>query len=178
MSLSDFATDIAGFVREHQSWAAPIVFLLAFLESLAFLSLLVPATGILLAIGALVGAAGVPFWPLWLAGGIGGVLGYSLSYEFGRHFGERSFNVWPFRNYPGLIIRSKSFFERFGVAAVFLGHFVGPIRAVVPVVAGVYAVKRIPFEIANILAAFIWISSVLAPGFAVTGTGLLGGLGK
>ena len=61
---------------------------------------------------------------------------------------------------------------------MFLGHFVGPIRAVVPVVAGVYAVKRIPFEIANILAAFIWISSVLAPGFAVTGTGLLGGLGK
>ena len=181
MSLAELASMIAEFVRAHQQWAAPIVFILAFLESLAFLSLLVPATGILLAIGALVGAAGVPFWPLWFAGGIGGVIGYSLSYEFGRYYGERAFNVWPFSSMPGLITRSKSFFDRFGVAAVFIGHFIGPIRAVIPVVAGVYGVKRIPFEIANILAAFIWITSVLAPGFLATDSGLLPhlpGLGK
>ena len=44
------------FVREHQAWAAPIVFALAFGESLAFISLLVPAWGALVLIGALIGA--------------------------------------------------------------------------------------------------------------------------
>lgn len=161
---------IVDFVRAHNDWALPIVFLLAFFESLAFLSLLVPATAILLSISALVGAAGVSFWPLWIAGGIGGVLGYSLSYQIGAHFGDRAFRFWPFRNHPELIHKSQSFFERFGIVAVFIGHFIGPVRAVIPVVAGVYKVPRTGFEIANILAAFIWITTVLAPGFMVGGS--------
>lgn len=174
MTLADMNGSIVAFVTTHQSWAAPIVFLLAFFESLAFLSLLVPATAILLGIGALVGAAGIDFWPLWTAGAVGGVLGYSVSYTLGAVYGERAFQVWPFRHYPSLIDRSRTFFDRYGVAAVFIGHFVGPVRAVIPVVAGVYKVPRIPFEIANILAASLWITSVLTPGFAVTSTGLFG----
>jgi len=168
--LDSIVAPIIDFVKSHQNWAAPVVFLLAFFESLAFLSLLVPATAILLGISALVGAAGIPFWPLWLAGGIGGVLGYSISYQLGAHFGEAAFRFWPFRNHPQLVIRSRHFFEKYGVAAVFIGHFIGPVRAVIPVVAGVYGVKRVPFEIANVLAAFIWISTVLAPGFMAGGS--------
>ena len=42
------------FVRDHAAWAAPIVFVLAFMESLAFISLLVPAWGALVAVGALI----------------------------------------------------------------------------------------------------------------------------
>jgi len=178
MSLDLITSTIVDFVRDHQAWAAPVVFLLAFLESLAFLSLLVPATAILLGIGALVGAAGVGFWPLWIAGGLGGAVGYSLSYEFGRYFGEGVFRIWPFRNHPELLIRSKVFFEKYGVFAVFFGHFVGPIRAIIPVVAGIYRVKRLQFEGANILAAFIWITSVLAPGFLATSSGVLSGVFK
>jgi len=37
---------------------------LAFGESLAFISLLIPAWGALVAIGALIGASGISFWPL------------------------------------------------------------------------------------------------------------------
>lgn len=176
MSLDQITTSIVDFVRDHQAWAVPIVFLLSFFESLAFLSLLVPATAILLAIGALIGAAGVGFWPLWIAGGAGGALGYSLSYAFGAYFGEGVFRIWPFRNHPELLIRSKAFFDKYGVLAVFFGHFVGPIRAVIPVVAGIYRINRVQFEAANILAAFIWITSVLAPGFLATSTGLTSGL--
>lgn len=174
MSLEQITTSIVDFVREHQVWAAPIVFLLAFLESLAFLSLLVPATAILLGISALMGAAGGSFWQLWFAGGVGGALGYSLSYMFGAHFGEGVFRIWPFRNHPELLIRSKAFFDKYGMLAVFFGHFVGPIRAVIPVVGGIYRINRLQFEIANILAAFLWITSVLSPGFLVTSSGVTG----
>ena len=41
--MEDFAHSVANFVREHQVWAARIVLVLAFGESLAFISLLVPA---------------------------------------------------------------------------------------------------------------------------------------
>lgn len=163
--MEGLTTAVVEFVRMHQAWAAPIVFTLAFLESLAFLSLLVPATAILLAISALVGASGVSFWPLWFAGGLGGVLGYSLSYQIGAHFGEDAFRIWPFRKYPDLIERARGFFQKWGAWAVFIGHFIGPIRAFIPVVAGVYRINRFQFEFANVVAAFIWVTSVLAPGF-------------
>src|SRR5881409_3540298 len=69
--MEQYAHALADFVRAHQAWAAPIVFLLAFGESLAFISLLIPAWGALVAIGALIGASGISFWPVWFAGGIG-----------------------------------------------------------------------------------------------------------
>ena len=73
--MEDFARALADFVRDHQAWAAPIVLLLAFGESLAFISLLIPAWGALVAIGALIGVSGISFWSVWIAGGIGAALG-------------------------------------------------------------------------------------------------------
>jgi membrane protein DedA with SNARE-associated domain len=52
MSLEAYAQQISDFVREHEAWAPPIVFALAFGESLAFISPLVPAWAALVAIGA------------------------------------------------------------------------------------------------------------------------------
>ena len=66
MSLEAYAQQISDFVREHEAWAPPIVFALAFGESLAFISLLVPAWAALVAIGALVGVSGIEFWPICL----------------------------------------------------------------------------------------------------------------
>src|SRR5688500_17041876 len=48
--MEEFARAVADFVRDHQACAAPVVLLLAFGESLAFISLLVPAWGALVAI--------------------------------------------------------------------------------------------------------------------------------
>ena len=62
---------VVGFVQEHKGWAAPVILLLAFGESLALVSLLFPATVILFGIGALIGAGGLEFWPLWAAAAVG-----------------------------------------------------------------------------------------------------------
>jgi membrane protein DedA with SNARE-associated domain len=51
--------DIIGFVHDHGAWAAPVVFVLAFAESLAFISLLVPAWGALVALGAMIKSGGL-----------------------------------------------------------------------------------------------------------------------
>ncbi|HET9244639.1 MAG TPA: DedA family protein, partial [Xanthobacteraceae bacterium] len=42
-SLEAHAQHVVEFVRVHEAWAAPVVFALAFGESLAFISLLIPA---------------------------------------------------------------------------------------------------------------------------------------
>ena len=47
MSLTEYSDAIVSFVRDHREWAAPIMFLLAFGESIAFISLVLPFYGFL-----------------------------------------------------------------------------------------------------------------------------------
>ena len=78
------------FVQANQAWAAPVAFVLAFGESLAFVSLFLPSTVILVAIGGLLGASGVDVWAVVIAAWIGGCLGYAFSYWIGFYFKDRS----------------------------------------------------------------------------------------
>src|SRR5215203_1421619 len=93
--IQEYSQTVIEFVRQNHWWALPIVFLLAFGESLAFLSLFIPAWALLVAIGALIGASGIFFWPIWLAGAAGAACGDWLSYWFGFHFKERIAHMWP-----------------------------------------------------------------------------------
>ena len=45
MDLDTHVPPVIAFVRDNAAWAPPIVFALAFGESLAFISLLIPAWG-------------------------------------------------------------------------------------------------------------------------------------
>jgi membrane protein DedA with SNARE-associated domain len=163
---------IVAFVREHQNWAAPMAFLVAFGESVCFLSLIWPGTAILVGITGLLAASGTEMdvlWPAILAAGLGGTLGYSISYWFGLYFKDSIDSIWPFTRQPQLIPQGKAFFEKYGAWGVFFGHFFGPVRAVIPVVAGMFAMRQLPFQIANIASAFLWAAGVIAPTFfAVT----------
>ena len=172
--METYTHAIIDFVKSHESWAAPIAFLLAFGESLAFISLLLPATVILVAIGGLLGASGIDFWKVWIAAGVGGALGYALSYWIGLYFKDTIHLMWPFKTRPELLQRGREFFDRWGTLGVFMGHFFGPVRAVIPVIAGTLAMKQLPFQLANITSAFLWAAGVLAP--AVLGGRWLGGV--
>ena len=73
-SLEAFAQQLVEFVRLHEAWAAPVVFALAFGESLAFISLLIPAWAALVGIGVLISSGNLNFWPIWVAGSVGAAL--------------------------------------------------------------------------------------------------------
>ena len=45
MDMASYVRHLIEFVREHEAWAAPVVGALAFGESLAFISLVLPAWG-------------------------------------------------------------------------------------------------------------------------------------
>jgi membrane protein DedA with SNARE-associated domain len=177
MTLVEFTNATLDLVKSNQAWAAPIVFALAFGESLAFLSLLLPATVILVGLGGLLGAVGVNFapfyttgpdginfWPIVIAGWVGSVVGYGISYWLGKHYKDEIGRLWPFSKYPEMLPAGKAFFDKWGAFGVFLGHFFGPVRAVIPVVAGMYELKPILFWSANIASSLLWAFGVMAPG--------------
>ena len=162
--IDGFVEPTIAFIKTHEAWGPYIVLFLAFCESLAFLSLIIPATVILWGVGAAIGVAGLDFWPLWLAAATGAVLGDWLSYWIGYHYHHQIAQMWPLRNNPELLPRGHRLFEKYGVMAVFIGRFFGPLRAVVPLIAGTATMPQIPFQLANVSSALIWSAIMLAPG--------------
>jgi membrane protein DedA with SNARE-associated domain len=166
--MIDFSTSletVIEFTRAYQGFAPALVFALGFLESLAFISLLVPSTVILVAISGLFGASGLPILPLIFAGSLGSMLGYGLSYWIGYRFKEPILARWPFRRFPQAVERSREFFARYGLMSVLLGHFFGPVRAFIPVIAGISQMPYWSFQIANAISSVAWAAVVLSPGF-------------
>ena len=164
MAFADIAQSTIDFVREHEAWAAPIVFGLAFGESLAFISLLIPAWSALIGIGALIGMTGIDFTPIWIGAALGAALGDWLSYWLGTTFKEGVARVWPLSRHPDLLPRGERFVRRWGVVGIFVGRFFGPLRATVPLAAGIFTMPYWWFQFANFTSAFVWAAALLAPG--------------
>src|SRR5450759_1450362 len=138
MDLDTYVPPVIAFVRDNAAWAPPIVFALAFGESLAFISLLIPAWGALVAIGALIGPSGISFWPVWIAGSLGAACGDWLSYWIGLKLEHSVAHMWPLSRHPDLIPKGEAFMKKWGMPGIFIGRFFGPLRAAVPLIAGIF----------------------------------------
>lgn len=169
ITMHNMQDAVLTFVRDHEAWSVPIVFVLAFGESLAFISLLLPATAILFGVGGLIGATGISFWPIWFAAAVGAALGDWVSYWLGYHYQHAISLLWPMSRHPDLLPRGERFFRKWGSLGVFFGRFFGPLRSAVPLVAGICAMPMISFQIANITSAIVWATGILAPGFFAVG---------
>ena len=158
------ASQILELIKAHPEWAAVVIGLVAFGESFVFFSLLFPGTAILIASGALV-EAGIldPLAPA-LAGILGAVLGDAISFWLGQKFGPFLSNVRPFRRHPERLENGFSFFERYGTRSVFIGRFFGPLRAVIPLAAGMLHMPPSRFYVANVLSAIIWAPALIFSG--------------
>ena len=154
--MEAYVDQIIAFARDNAAWAPAIMFALAFGESLAFVSLLIPAWGALVALGALIGSSGISFWPVWLAAALGAALGDWLSYWIGLKLEYRVQHIWPLSRHPDLIPRGERFMKTWGIAGIFIGRFFGPLRASVPLIAGIFEMPFWRFQIANVLSAFVW----------------------
>ena len=163
-SLEAHAQQLVEFVRVHEAWAAPIVFALAFGESLAFISLLIPAWAALVGIGVLIASGNLNFWPIWVAGSIGAALGDWLSFWIGVKLGPPVAHIWPLSRHPQLLPKGETFVKRWGPLAIFIGRFFGPLRASVPLVAGIFRMPFWEFQIANFTSAFVWAGVLLTVG--------------
>ena len=147
-----------------------------FMESLAVISLVVPAVFILVAVVGVLGSASVDVrlvFEVWLAGSVGGSLGYAISYWVGKWFGPDIESMWPFKHFPGTFALGHALFGKYpksAATAVFLGHFLGPVRGVIPLLAGMLGMKQPLFQAVNITSSFVQAALILvAPIYGIQG---------
>ncbi len=146
-------------------WAYLVLALAAASESAAFVGLAVPGETAMLLGGFLAFQGRVSLGWMMAAGAIGAVVGDSVGYEIGRLFGE------PLkRSRLGRKVgeerwaRAEAYLRAKGGRAVFLGRFVGLLRALVPALAGMSRLPYRTFLPWNLAGGVIW-----APGFVLLG---------
>jgi membrane protein DedA with SNARE-associated domain len=137
----------------------------AFAESFAFVSFFVPGFTILVAAGALVQTGTIDPVSAAVAGASGALIGDICSYAIGRRFGNALPHVWPFRKHPGALEHGVTFFKKWGWPSVFIGRFFGPLRAFVPLAAGICRMRPWVFYLTSAISAAIWAPALLYSGY-------------
>ncbi len=148
----------------HPLWSGIAIFLVAMAESLAIVGLIVPGVAIMFGIGALISAGAIEFWYAFTWAVAGAIVGDVSSFLLGFHFRESISNIWPFTRHKKSLELGQSFFTKYGSMSVAFGRFFGPVRAIVPLVAGSMGMSPWRFAVANILSALVWAPAYLAPG--------------
>ncbi len=164
MSVDDYQALTDWFVLYPQ-WLAFGLFITAFLESLAVAGIIVPGVAILFAIAALAGQTGMPLTEALLWAGTGAVFGDGLSFALGRRFQGRLDRLWPLSRYPGVVTKGEQFFRRHGGKSVIAGRFIGPIRPVIPLVAGALLMPWRRFLAFDLSSAVGWAPVYVLPGY-------------
>lgn len=139
--------------------------ILSLLESLAFVGILVPGIAILATLSWFAGQQALSLPLILLSGFSGAVIGDWLSYLLGRYASHWISDLAIIQRHPNWLTEGQTFFTRYGGRSIFLGRFVGPIRAVIPFIAGSCAMPPQRFLTFNLLSAACWAPVSLLPAY-------------
>ena len=164
--MTELLAHLVSWIGAHPHLAGMAVFCVAFAESMAVIGLLVPGAAMILAAGALIAAGALSFWPTMAWAAAGAILADGFSFWLGHHYREdiRSFRLLA--NHPHMLARGEEFFRHHGGKSVFIGRFVGPVRPVIPLVAGMLGMEPLQFVLYNVLSGLLWAPAYLLPGMA------------
>ena len=152
-------------------WAYVVVFLLATLETAAFVGLAVPGEVGLL-VGGYIASEGRASLGLMMGlAAVGAMLGDSIGYCVGRKYGARIRDGRLGRRVgERRWHRAEETLRRHGGRAVFFGRFVGILRALVPALAGASGLRYRRFVVWDVLGAVIWGPGLVWLGYMAGGS--------
>lgn len=162
--MNAFLNHLVEWLNAHPQLAGLVTFIISAAESIAIIGTIVPGSIMMTALGTLAGAGVIPLYETIIWAILGAIAGDGVSYWLGHHYKDRLPGIWPFRRYPQLLKTGEVFFHKYGYMSVFVGRFVGPVRALVPLVAGMLGMKPLRFTLANVTSAIIWGPAYMLPG--------------
>lgn len=164
MHIYTYLQPLINFLHLHPQSAGIITFFVVFAEAMAVIGVVVPGSVTMTAVGVLIGTSVIPAGTTFAWAIAGAILGDILSHWLGTHYQDRLHRIWPFSKHPQLLEKSEEFFKKHGGKSVFLGRFIGPMRAMVPMVAGMFKMPLGKFLIAAIPSASMWAVGYIMPG--------------
>lgn len=144
------------------------VFLIAFFEALVGVGLIMPGSVLTVFSGWLAFQGKAPISGVMAAAACGALVGDLLSYWLGARFGGHLWGWGLLKKRQNLLRLTEIFFYEHGGKGVFFGRFLGPIRGLVPFVAGSGHMRPLAFTLYSVISGILW-------GISYPGLGYLGG---
>jgi len=163
-NLSDILHWVQQTITAYPLAAGLFIFTTAFLESLLVVGFIMPGAILMIVFGALIALDILNGWSTLAYAVTGAIAGDSLSFWIGRRYRDQLRCMWPLSKYPVLLEKGEAFFTRHGGKSILFGRFVGPVRAVIPTIAGMMDMPPGRFILINILSALAWAPLYLLPG--------------
>lgn len=159
--MTDLIDQLIGFIERHHALAPWIMLAFAAAETTAFLSILIPSTAVMVAVGAFAANGILNFYTLWLGASIGAMCGSFFSFWLGRRYGTAILRMRPLSDHPEWVEKASATFTRWGPVTIFGGHFATILRPVVFMMAGMSGMTLPRFAFWNILGCIAWAGVVL-----------------
>lgn len=170
-SLIDFILHIdkhlSEIIKDYQVWTYLILFIIIFAETGFVVTPFLPGDSLLFAAGALIGTGntGLSIYLLALLLFVAAVLGDSLNYEIGKHYGAKAFSGKIKFLKKDYLTRTQDFFVKHGGKTIIYARFVPIVRTFAPFVAGIGEMTYKRFLSFNIIGGFIWVFLFLFLGY-------------
>jgi undecaprenyl-diphosphatase len=155
------------WIALHPTWAGIAIFFISLSESLVVVGLVVPGVFMMTAIGIMIGNGVLPPVSSMIWAILGAIAGDGISYWVGYHYHSKLRGLWPFKNHPNWLARGERFFEKHGGKSIILGRFIGPVRPMIPVIAGMMDMPPRQFLLFNVLSAIAWAPIYTLPGILI-----------
>lgn len=169
--MTEWLHALIDWLGANPQWLGLAIFIIACVECLAIAGIIVPGIMLLFAVAALAGSGALGLGETLLLGYLGGLLGDAISYGLGRRFHQNIRRLPGLRHHPEWLAGAETYFQRYGVASLLVGRFIGPLRPMLPMVAGMLDMPLPRFIAVSLVAAAGWSVAYLLPGWA-TGAAL------
>jgi len=133
-----------------------LIGLLVFGEAAVFVGFVLPGETAVVLGGVLAARHQIGIVPLCALVVACAVVGDSVGFEVGRHFGDRVLNLRPLRRHEKRLDAAREFLRHRGGYAVFLGRWTAFLRAVMPGLAGLSRMAYPRFLFFNAFGGLVW----------------------
>ena len=155
------------WLHNHSELAGFATFFITFFESIAILGLLIPGSVLLTAIGGLIGSGAIPATQTMLFAMLGAILGDAVSFWVGYRYHVGIQHIWPVSRFPKLIRKGQHFFDKHGMMGLFVGRFIGALRPILPLIAGMLRFSPVKFITIETLSGILWVPVYMLPGILI-----------
>jgi membrane protein DedA with SNARE-associated domain/membrane-associated phospholipid phosphatase len=155
---------IGAYMQANQSMGALIAGLIACAESMAIVGTIVPGSVTMTLIGTMIGSGVLDIKTTFTYVLVGAFIGDYLSYWVGYHYRDNIKQFKVMQRYVHWIDYGEEFIKKYGVMSIIIGRFFGPMRSMIPLVAGVLGMTRTKFILGAVPSVALWAVIYLTPG--------------
>lgn len=157
---------LANIINLFGPFTYVILFAIVFAETGFVVTPFLPGDSLLFVVGTLSGSGFINIWIAYLSLLAAAILGDTVNYWVGHHFGARVFSKDNSRLFnKAYLEKTREFYEKHGGKTIILARFIPIIRTFAPFVAGVGKMHYRTFLYYNVTGALLWVTALTFAGY-------------